>query len=163
LLVLLSFERFLRIILGAEATDRDTLPNLLEKATSQSRNLLWIPGQWTRQDAIKAIVGVRNTLMHGNYEQAATGAHQADVRSYFTSGNYISEVETLFHLLDDFFYKDTATTEKPHPSGRSRIHAETLAPPANRGSFTVPLIAPQTIPSSPPPPGVGVNGRRTHG
>lgn len=33
-LVLTAMERFLRIILRGEATDSDTLPNLLERATS---------------------------------------------------------------------------------------------------------------------------------
>jgi hypothetical protein len=43
-LVLLAMERLLRILLGAEATERDTLPNLLEKAFSSSRRLLRPPG-----------------------------------------------------------------------------------------------------------------------
>lgn len=36
----LAMERFLRIILAGEATEADTLPNLLEKATSKRLNLI---------------------------------------------------------------------------------------------------------------------------
>ena len=69
-LTCLALERFLRIILGSEATDADTLHNLLEKATCQRLNLLTLPCD-DRQDGIRRIVAVRNTLLHGNYEQAA--------------------------------------------------------------------------------------------
>jgi HSP90 family molecular chaperone len=39
-LILVILERFLRILPGCQATDTDTLPNLLEKATSKSRKVL---------------------------------------------------------------------------------------------------------------------------
>ncbi len=113
LLVLLGFERFLRAILGSDATERDTLPNLLEKATSSRLDLIKLPGRWTREESIKAITSVRNTVMHGNYEQAAAGAGSADVRGYFKSGQYISEIQTLFEILDTLMRQIDATTGRP--------------------------------------------------
>src|SRR4051812_30550225 len=61
-LVLLALERFVRIILGSEATEKDTLPNLLEKATSGRLDLIRIPGSLSRDEAIQRIKKVRNTL-----------------------------------------------------------------------------------------------------
>ncbi len=113
LLVLLALERFLRAVLGSDANERHTLQNLLEMATSAKRNLLTIPGTGTREQAIKAIAEVRNTLMHGNYEQAATGAGSQDVRAYFKSGQYISEVEWLYKLLDELMKQIDPATGKP--------------------------------------------------
>jgi 5'-deoxynucleotidase YfbR-like HD superfamily hydrolase len=115
LLVLIALERFLRVILASEAKEEHTLSNLLEMATSAKRNLLRIPGTWTREQAIKAITRVRNTLMHGNYEQAATGAKSKDVRTYFKSGKYISEVEDLFQLLDQLMRQIDPATGQPRP------------------------------------------------
>jgi hypothetical protein len=116
LLVLLALERFLRAILGTKADDKHTLPSLLEMATSAKRNLLTLPGTWTREQAIEAITEVRNTLMHGNYEQAAKGAGSPDVRGYFKSGQYISEVEALFKLLDQLMQQIDPATGKPRPA-----------------------------------------------
>jgi hypothetical protein len=114
LLTLLALERFLRAILGPDAKDQ-TLPNLLKMATSAKRKLLSIPGTWTRDQAINAITEVRNTLMHGDYERAATGAQSRDMRSYFSTGKYISEVEILFKLLDEFTKQIDPDTGSPRP------------------------------------------------
>ena len=137
LLVLLALERFLRIILGPDANIAtgspqkgrrrkgakggagkkprpDTLPNLLEKATSESRNLLTLPGDLDTRAIDQAITSVRNTLMHADYEQAVAAIGHADVPAYFKSGNYISEVETLFLLLDELMKQIDVNTGKPH-------------------------------------------------
>jgi hypothetical protein len=85
-----------------------------EKATSGNRKLLTLPGTWSRDQSIKAIKSVRNTLIHGNYEQAAAGAHSGDVSAYFRSGHYISEVETLYNLVDDLMKQINIETGRPH-------------------------------------------------
>ena len=97
-IVLLTLERFLRILPGVEATERDTLPNLLEKATSESRNVLVLSAE-NRQDAIKKITDVRNTILHGNFEQAAKQAGVKGTEEYFKT-QYASEIETLYNLAD---------------------------------------------------------------
>src|SRR2546429_83248 len=74
MMVLLALERFMRIILGGEALESDTLPGLLEKATSKRLDLVLLPGGLSRDETIRRIRHVRNTLMHGNYEQAAKEA-----------------------------------------------------------------------------------------
>jgi hypothetical protein len=72
LVTLLALERFLRVILTpARATDSDTLYHLLEKAFAH--RLLDVPGD-DRALVIHQLKEVRNTLMHGNFEQAARGA-----------------------------------------------------------------------------------------
>lgn len=98
--ICLAMERFLRIILVGEATEADTLPNLLEKATSKRLNLIKLINP-DRNEGIRAIVRVRNTLLHGNYEQAAREAGCADRNEYFKT-KFASHTETMFRLLDHF-------------------------------------------------------------
>jgi hypothetical protein len=113
-LVLLVLERFLRAILGpVEAKGDDTLPNLLEKATSKRLQLLVLPAA-DNQKAIRTLVGVRNTLLHANYEQAAAGAKQASVEAYFKS-QYASEVEALHQITDHLMAQIDADTGKRRP------------------------------------------------
>ncbi len=83
-LVCLALERFLRAILG-EVNDGATLYNLLEQAVS--RKLVRLP--WDdQQDGIKRICSVRNTLLHGNYEQAARDAGSSSVAEYFKTDSH---------------------------------------------------------------------------
>jgi hypothetical protein len=96
-LVLVGLERFLRVTLGSEATDTDTLPNLLEKATGDRLKLLTLPAD-DRSLAVSQIKSVRNTTQHGNYEQAAKDSLVASPREYFGKV-YASEVEKLYLLL----------------------------------------------------------------
>ena len=108
-LVLTAMERFLRIVLRAEATDSDTLPNLLEKATSGRLDLIRFHPGTNRTDAIKRIKDVRNTLLHGNYEQAARQAGCNTTAEYFQR-QFAPEIETLFQLLDGMVQQiDTET------------------------------------------------------
>jgi hypothetical protein len=113
LLVLLALERFLRVVLGADANDGDTLPNLLEKATSTRLELLTLPPWWTRAETIGAIKKVRNALMHGNYEQAAIQSGRGSREEYFRSSAYINEVETLHRILDGLCNQIDPATGKP--------------------------------------------------
>lgn len=113
LMVLLAIERFLRIILGPEGAANDTLPNLLEKATSTRLNLLVLPPWWTRKQTIDAMKAVRNAIMHGNFEQAATQAGSRDTAHYFRSSAYINEVETLHRILDGFCTQIDPETGEP--------------------------------------------------
>jgi hypothetical protein len=67
-----------RIVLGSDAEEKDTLYNMLQK--SVSRGLLRVP--WDdQQDGITRLARVRNTLLHGSYEQAAKEAGRASVRN----------------------------------------------------------------------------------
>src|ERR1039457_251551 len=113
LLVLLTIERFLRIILGQSAGESATLPNLLEMATGSRLNLLSLPPWWTREQTIDAIKNVRNALMHGNYEQAAKQSGNQDREDYFRSGTSFAEVNTLFALLDGFCNQFDPESGKP--------------------------------------------------
>src|SRR5260370_582409 len=93
-LVLITLERFLRVVLRSDVTDEDTLPNLLEKTTSARLPLLRLPAP-DRARAIKEIKDVRNTILHGNYEQAARQAGCASVADYFKE-QFTPEVEKLY-------------------------------------------------------------------
>jgi hypothetical protein len=100
-LVLIVLERFLRMILGPEAGEKDTLPTLLQKATGERLGLLSLLNLAgpQREKAIKGISNVRNALLHGNYEQAAKHAGARDVRDYFKN-HYATDVEALHQLAD---------------------------------------------------------------
>jgi hypothetical protein len=97
-LVLTAMERFLRMIV-ADATDADSLYTLLQKATSRDRDLIRFAADTDRDDAIRRITDVRNTMLHGNYEQAARNAKRADVATYFRE-QFTPEVEKLYQLVD---------------------------------------------------------------
>lgn len=97
-LVLIVLERFLRVILASEATEDDTLPNLLEKATSARLCMLKLPAA-DRAQAIREIKNVRNTILHGNYEQAARQAGCSSVTDYFKR-QFAPEIERLFQITD---------------------------------------------------------------
>ena len=107
-LVVLVLERFVRVLLG-DATDRETLHNLLERAVS--RRLIRLP--WDdQQEGIKKIVGVRNTMLHGNYEQAAREAGCSKVPEYFKT-QFAGEVERLYLITNEVFTQIDPETGKP--------------------------------------------------
>lgn len=101
-MVLIVLERFLRMVLRrnspTDVSDKDTLPNLLEKVTGDRLRLLRLPLP-DRAKTIKTITSVRNTMLHGNYEQAAREAGSATVKDYFKT-HYTPEVESLFRLVE---------------------------------------------------------------
>jgi hypothetical protein len=99
-LVVLVLERFLRMILGKDADERDTMQNLLEKALSPKRSLIVLPGGLTRDQMREQIVEVRNFHLHGNYEQAATKAGLPSKDAYFMSSKYIKSVERLYRIAN---------------------------------------------------------------
>lgn len=108
-LVCLALERFVRAVLGSDATDKDTLPNLLEKAVS--KKLFRVP--WDDQaEGIRRIKDVRNTMLHGNYEQAAREANCASVADYFKT-QFASEAEHMFKLTDFIVAQIDPATGEP--------------------------------------------------
>jgi hypothetical protein len=112
-LVCLALERFVRIVLGCDAEEKDTLYNLLQK--SVSRGLLRVP--WDdQQDGITRLARVRNTLLHGSYEQAAKEAGRASVRDYFQTA-FASEIEGMFKATDFILAQIDQDTGKPRSSG----------------------------------------------
>ena len=107
-LVLLVLERFIRAILS-DATDRETLRPLLRRAIE--RKLILLP--WDDQeDGIGRLVDVRNTILHGNYEQAAKQAGCSSVAEYFKTV-FASEVEKVYQVVDHLFNQIDANTGQP--------------------------------------------------
>lgn len=95
-LVLVVLERFLRIVV-TDSTERHTLPNLLEMATSRRRGLLRLPGS---PEIIRTRVSsIRNTLLHGNYEQAMERAGCSTVAEYFKTA-FAREIEEIYQFTD---------------------------------------------------------------
>lgn len=109
--VLVAIERFLRMIL-VEEVNNATIYNLLQMATGTARRLITLPDN-DRDDAIRRITEVRNTLMHGNYEQAAE-ALGCTVNEYFKR-YFSSEIEQLFNLLDGMLKQIDPETGRPYP------------------------------------------------
>ncbi len=96
-LVCLTLEHFVRLLLGDNALDHDTLGSLLTKAIKE-RQLIRLP--WDDQsEGIKRVCAVRNTLLHGNYAQAAREAQCASVADYFRS-QFASEIERMYEVTD---------------------------------------------------------------
>lgn len=127
-MVLLALERFLRMILGAEARETDTLLPLLEKATSTRLDLLVLPGQLGRDETMRRITVVRNTLMHGNYEQAAKTSGSPSKEDYFRSGRYISEVELFYRVLNRIIKQINPDTGRPRPRNHPEMQTFLASP-----------------------------------
>ncbi len=113
-LVLVCLERFVRIVLGTEAGENDTLHTLLEKATGKRLALLTLPFD-DQQDGIKKICAVRNTILHGNYEQAAKQASCASVPEYFKT-QFAGELESMFKILDHLMQQIDPETGRRYAS-----------------------------------------------
>jgi hypothetical protein len=110
--VCMTMEHFVRIVLGGTAPADATLFNLLQMAVS--RGSLKVP--WDdQQDGIKRIVAVRNSLLHGNYAQAARDAGSASVAEYFRT-QFAGEVETMTKVTDIMMRQIDPATGKPYAS-----------------------------------------------
>jgi hypothetical protein len=120
-LILLAFERFLRMILGNKASGKDVLANLLEKATSKKFDLIRLPGRLNRKKTIEAIAAVWNALARANYEQSAKDAGLKNKDDYFKSGVYLSQVETLFRILNRIIKQIDLETGQPHDRSRQEM------------------------------------------
>lgn len=108
-LVCLALERFVRAVLGADAGDRDTLYNLMQKAVS--KGLIRLP--WDDQEeGIRKVSAVRNTLLHGNYEQAAREAGCSSPAEYFQK-QFAGEVESMFKITDFIVKQIDSETGRP--------------------------------------------------
>jgi hypothetical protein len=105
-------ERFLRILPGVQAPKKDTLPNLLAKATSAERKILVFSSK-NRKDAIRRIKDVRNTILHGNFEEAAKQAKAGSVANFFKT-QFAAEVETLYQITENLVRQIHPATGYPN-------------------------------------------------
>ena len=110
-LVCLALERFVRAILGADAGEKDTLYNILQKGLS--KGLITLPGP-DQEEGIKKVSAVRNTLLHGNDEQAARDAGCASPAEYFQK-QFAGEVESMFKITDGIVKQIDPDTGRPRP------------------------------------------------
>lgn len=108
-LVIVILEHFVRIVLGPEATDKDTLHPLLKKAIKA--DLIRLP--WDDQDeGVTKICAVRNTILHGNYAQAAAQAGCSSVEDYFKT-QFTPEIDGMYKLVNYILSQIDAETGKP--------------------------------------------------
>lgn len=117
-LTILCLERFLRIIPEIKASEVDTLYNLLERALS--KNILNLKTQ--DKEYFKKIVNVRNSILHGNFEQCARDYNLSSVEEYFKT-QFASEIETLFLITDDLFKQIDPNTGKIRKKKHSIMRA----------------------------------------
>jgi hypothetical protein len=139
-LALMLLERFLRILLGPDASDRDTLGPLFQKATSRGIDLIdppilfpYLPDERgatpartlekCRQFSTELILPIRNALVHGNYEQAAR-AHQVSVEAYFAQGYYRSDLDQIWEFIGAIWLQYDGAGERIQPSEQTRIREE---------------------------------------
>jgi hypothetical protein len=111
-IVLIVLERFVRIVLGDEAGEKDTLHTLLQKALS--KGLLRVP--WDdQQDGVQRICDVRNALLHGNYEQIARKSGCASVAEFFKT-QFASLIQRMFEIVGGLMQQIDRATGKPRGS-----------------------------------------------
>lgn len=107
-LVCMTFEHFVRVVVGNDGPANATLYNLLEIAVS--KDLIRLP--WDdQQDGIKKVCAVRNSILHGNYAQAAREAGKASVAEYFKTV-FASEIEVMYAVVDDLMKQIDVNTGK---------------------------------------------------
>jgi hypothetical protein len=118
---LLALERFLRILPGVKATERDTLRNLMERATSRKGGVLQfvdlgsgqpITDEARRQQVIDEITRLRNCLQHGNYEQVAAWAGVSTPAEFFKK-SFASEIEMVYRITDRLVAQIDENTGEP--------------------------------------------------
>jgi hypothetical protein len=115
-LVCMTFEHFVRVVVGSDGPANAALYNLLEIAIS--KDLIRLP--WDdQQDGIKKVCAVRNSILHGNYAQAAREAGKASVAEYFKTV-FASEIEIMYLVVDDLMKQIDVNTGKPFPRGQGR-------------------------------------------
>jgi hypothetical protein len=108
--VCMTMEHFVRIVLGSSTSTEASLFNLLQMAVS--RGLLKVP--WDdQQDGIRKIVDVRNSLLHGNFAQAARDAGCVSLADYFKT-QFAGEVETMTNVTDFIMRQIDPATGKPY-------------------------------------------------
>ena len=100
MLTLLAIERFLRILPAVKAKQSDTLRDLLQRALNPEQPILVCFG-CDIDKLIKEIISVRNTLIHGNFEQAARQCKLPTKDDYLKRA-LLPEVEVLYKLLEMF-------------------------------------------------------------
>lgn len=91
-LLLMTLERFLRLLPGVNAADKETLPQLLQRAVAIGT--LKLPEGETGA-LIDGIRRFRNALLHANHEQAA-----GKRKDYF-AGEFARDRERFYALLKD--------------------------------------------------------------
>jgi hypothetical protein len=93
----------------AETLNKTTLYPLLEMAIT--RKLITLPFA-DQKVGVKEVCDVRNTLLHGNYAQAAINAKCASVGEYFKT-QFASEVESMTKVTDHIMKQIDPQTGKP--------------------------------------------------
>jgi hypothetical protein len=112
LLTLLALERFLRIVLGSRATRKDTLRPLLRMVMEPPLNIR-LPGHLDPDGTIKLVTDVRNTLMHGNFEEAADRVGATHKDDYFISSAHVRELEMLYKVTNRIMAQIDPDTGRP--------------------------------------------------
>lgn len=84
---------------GRRRPRSETLYSLLQRAVS--RSLLRLPWE-DQEDGIRRVIQVRNTVLHGNYEQVARHAGCATVADYFKT-QFAPEVEVMLRVVERLF------------------------------------------------------------
>jgi hypothetical protein len=111
LVAIVALERFVRAVVGSDATDRDTLDALLRKATAGKTPLLRLP--WEDQDeGRKRICAVRNMILHGNFEQAAREEGLASKEEFFKK-KFAGTVEGMGKILENLLDQIDVRTGRP--------------------------------------------------
>jgi hypothetical protein len=107
-MMLVTFERFLRILPEVRAQDSEALPTLLSRATGPGGPL----ALRERDATIQKVGRIRNALLRGNYEQELLTTGRLDLGSDFQRF-YAEVLEPVFRVLDELIDQiDTETGKR---------------------------------------------------
>lgn len=106
----LTLEHFVRIVVAnAGGPTGQPLRPMLEWAVA--RGVFTLPWE-DQQDGIRRVCSARNTLQHGNFEQAAQEAGCSTVREWFGT-QYASEMEVIYRTVRDLLRQIDPSTGRP--------------------------------------------------
>lgn len=97
----------MRILPDLKAKDTDTLGTLLERATSKRSKILILSA-----DHRRGLRDIRNTILHGNFEQAAKQAGVKNKEEYFKT-QFASEIEALYKIVNGLVAQIDPKTGRP--------------------------------------------------
>lgn len=116
-LTLLALERFLRMVLAGRATERHTLPNLLEMATSRKSRLFVLDD---REKTIRFVNETRRVVMHGGLGVTDEAEH---LLSYLLPLSF-----DIFRFADTIVKAFDPATGEPHAGATAGFLPNDMGP-----------------------------------
>ena len=134
--VFVGLERFLRRIL-ADADERDTLQNLLERASGRRAGRIVLAD---RTATIEKFVRMRDALLHAKLEDRARQVEPSGVLTDYMPGGFCRDLDEAVMFFDHIAQQVDGTTGQTKPPTSPLPAAPPTVPPVHPVSMVVELV-----------------------